>query len=264
MYCRSCGTKLETDHMICPNCGVSIEQVDNESSQEDINTDDSYVDDFMFKESIDEKVDNLNEKNDNISEKPRNIKKIIIIISICIFLLLVLCIIFFLIFNKDKKDEKIVKENDGILYNGYKFKVPNNFKRSLSKDYGLFIYNKSLNYIIEIDYTNNYNSYVDYFKNIYSNSSNNLEVTLYGRKYAGIVIEKEGKKASEFITKLDEDTSFIGVVVRKDYETPIREDYEILTKILDSVKKDSTYKGKIKNNSIKTFTFDENMYKFAE
>lgn len=266
MFCKSCGADLKGTEKNCPNCGASIVQEDKSDEFNENSDDDTRIDDFVFKDSSNIEInDNTLEQEDKISPKRSNNKNIIIIVSICIGVILLLTIILFLIFhNKNKESNKDKTDINISSYMGYSFKIPDGYQSTLDKEYGLVIYSESLSYSIIIDYTNNYNSYLEFAKRNYPQYAKNMEVTLYGRKYAGIVIEKNGLKATEYVSKLDDSITYVGIVVRKDYKTPVREDYELLTKILDGAKKDKSYKRNYKETDFKKFNFDENNYKFAK
>ena len=133
--------------------------------------------------------------------------------------------------------------NNTVSFDGYTFKIPNGYVTEESDDAGLMIVNYDTAYSILIDPVHNYNVYKNKLIAEFPDQANDLEVTISNRKYLVASAQEDGLTLTAYISNLGTTKSFVGVVLKKDGSAATEEDFEVLTKILDSAKagEDSTF-----------------------
>lgn len=165
-----------------------------------------------------------------------------------------------------------VSSNDKtVSYLGYKFKFPEGFKSKLDKEYGLVIANKVNAYSIRIDFSNSFDKYYDEFSKKYSDQKDKLKKTVDGREYIILVlVDDDGNEVSQFVSKANDDAVFVGLVA-KNNNTIEYDDFQTLTKILDSSKESSSSFSSSDDkeedagkDGIKIFEFNKDVISFEE
>ena len=117
-------------------------------------------------------------------------------------------------------------------YAGYVFKVPNNCSATvLGSD--LMIDSSERGFIINIDYTNPYTNYKDYYTVKYQDVNGDAINVIGGREYLIFRFnDSAGREISEFFTQLTTDVTIAGVVTHRDGSTVTKADYEALSTLL--------------------------------
>ena len=117
-------------------------------------------------------------------------------------------------------------------YAGYVFTVPSNCSATvLGSD--LMIDSSERGFIINIDYTNPYTNYKDYYTVKYQDVNGDAINVLGGREYLIFRFnDSAGREISEFFTQLTTDVTIAGVVTHRDGSTVTKADYESLSTIL--------------------------------
>ena len=155
-------------------------------------------------------------------------------------------------------------------YGGYSFEIPEGYQTEVSSEYGLMFYNNNTAVSVMVDYSHNYESYKTAVQQKYPEAYKNAFITIDGREYLGLILSDEtGKKTTSYMTKATETAAFVGIVANSNFSEPSREEFVVLTKILNSAKQggssfaagDSEDAGK---DGIKNFTFDPNKITFAK
>ena len=224
--CSNCGTTLNEEITTCPNCGANIVKQN--------------------------------------PKKDKDIRKILIpVISILIIVLLGVMVYSVALKSNDNKKNKPdtnqnvepneENENNGsnqvvtntIEYAGYRFTLLDGFSTITSNIYGLIIYNSEIAYTIGIDYTNNY----DMYKNAFINYAPQLESSLFtsfsDNEYLIYNIVDTDLKGSQYETRADDNTTFTGLIVKKDYTLPTSEELSPISNFILSAEKisDTDLKG---------------------
>ena len=122
-------------------------------------------------------------------------------------------------------------------YAGYMFSIPASYTSSiLGTD--LMIDGSEKGYIINIDYTNTYEQYKEYYTIKYQDANGEAINTIGGREYLIFRFQDtSNREISEFFTQLDATTTFAGVITHRDGSTITIADYEYLTGILNTVQR---------------------------
>ena len=224
IQCSKCGTTLNEGVTTCPNCGASVVKTD--------------------------------------AKKDKDIRKILIpIISIVIIILLgvmVYSVAFKSNDNKDNKnntpqnteennknDESNQNVTNTVEYAGYRFTLLDGFSSTISNIYGLVIYNSDIAYTIGIDYTNNYDMYKTAFVNYAPQLKSSMFTSFSDNEYLIYNLIDTDLKGSQYETKADDNTTFTGLIVKKDYTLPISEELSTISSFILSAEKisDTDLKG---------------------
>ena len=117
-------------------------------------------------------------------------------------------------------------------YAGYVFTVPSNCSATvLGSD--LMIDSSERGFIINIDYTNPYTNYKDYYTVKYQDVNGDAINVIGGREYLIFRFnDSAGREISEFFTQLTTDVTIAGVVTHRDGSTVTKADYESLSTLL--------------------------------
>ena len=155
-------------------------------------------------------------------------------------------------------------------YAGYTFTLPEGYKAQTSDEYGLMIGNSERVMSVAVDYSHNYEAYKTALSAKYPDQKDKLINTISGREYLILVYTDEtGAKGSQYVTKADDNTTFIGMMVRSDYTQATTEDFSVATEVLDSATKgtssfaagDDLDAGK---SGEKIYTFAKDKFSFEE
>ena len=213
--CSNCGTTLNEGVTTCPNCGANIVKPN--------------------------------------PKKDKDIRKILIpIISILIFVLLGVMVYSVAFKSNDNKPDtnQNAETNDEngnngpnqtvtntVEYAGYRFTLLDGFSSITSDIYGLIIYNSEIAYTIGVDYTNNY----DMYKNAFINYAPQLESSMFtsfsDNEYLIYNLVDTDLKGSQYETKADDNTTFTGLIVKKDYTLPTSDELSPISNIVLSAEK---------------------------
>ena len=117
-------------------------------------------------------------------------------------------------------------------YAGYVFTVPSNCSATvLGSD--LMIDSSERGFIINIDYTNPYTNYKDYYTIKYQDVNGDAINVIGGREYLIFRFnDSAGREISEFFTQLTTDVTIAGVITHRDGSTVTKADYESLSTLL--------------------------------
>ena len=163
--------------------------------------------------------------------------------------------------------ETPVVSND-VTYNGYTFILPDTYKKDISDDYGMVVSNGENTYTIAVDYYNKYSAYVDKLKELYPDQVSTMTKKIGDREYSVISIKDATDteaNANLYYTKVDDDYTFIGIVVTKKFANITDANYTDLNNILASASLSEDYdtsSSLIGKDGVKIFTFDKT--KFSE
>ena len=287
MFCKNCGAQLNGTENVCPSCGTPVQREETPSVAPEIVPESSegaekISNDVMVQEPVvTEPVQSVAVAQPVQNDVPaapekKGSNKTLTIILICVLVAVVIGAGLYFGLSKINKDNNSSSNNSNNSnntavntkntkdYNGYVFTLPDGYLAEQDPDLGLVIYNNSVYYSVDIDYVYDYNTYLQYAKSAYPQQADQLEVVLFGRQYCGFTLQKDGKIMAQYATKATDTSTFVGVVVRSDYTNPTREDYKVLTNILDSAKKgSSSFKPETENKDLKKYQFDDNKFKFA-
>ena len=123
---------------------------------------------------------------------------------------------------------------------------------------------------VAVDYSHNYEAYKTALSAKYPDQKDKLINTISGREYLILVYTDEnGAKGSQYVTKADDNTTFVGMMVRSDYTQATTEDFSVATEVLDSATKgtssfaagDDLDAGK---SGEKIYTFAKDKFSFEE
>ena len=158
------------------------------------------------------------------------------------------------------------KEN----YAGYTFTIPDGYNTKTDAEYGLIINNASRAFSIAVDYTHSYDQYKTALVAKYPDQKDKLVATVDGREYLILVYtDDSGAKGSQYVTKANDNTTFIGMMVRSDYTQATTEDFSVVTEVINSATQGSSSfapgddldAGK---NGEKIYTFTKDKFSFEE
>ena len=185
MKCIKCGNIVNDNEKFCPNCGTKIMKNNNELS------------------SVDE---------NELEEGSNPIIYLSIIFLIIIFLgAIIVNVTGIDNLNTSGKIEDINKNY--IEYDGYKFYVPDKFKSSISKDYGVVMKNDNYSFNIKVDSYNSYDEYLSYFKKEYPSYSDSLEFSIDKKSFAGILYDTSSMgKVAVYVSTIDDGVVVTGMI----------------------------------------------------
>ena len=185
MKCIKCGNIVNDNEKFCPNCGTKIMKNNNELS------------------SVDE---------NELEEGSNPIIYLSIIFLIIIFLgAIIVNVTGIDNLNTSDKNEDINKNY--IEYDGYKFYVPDKFKSSISKDYGVVMKNDNYSFNIKVDSYNSYDEYLSYFKKEYPSYSDSLEFSIDKKSFAGILYDTSSMgKVAVYVSTIDDGVVVTGMI----------------------------------------------------
>ncbi len=155
-------------------------------------------------------------------------------------------------------------------YAGYTFTIPEGYTATTDSEYGLMITNKELTFTIAADYSHAYDSYKTSLSAKYPDQKDKLVATVEGREYLALILtDTDGSQGTQYVTKADDKTTFVGMVVKSDYAAPTTVEFTKLTEILGEAKKgtesinpgDDSDAGK---TGEKIYTFTKNKFSFEE
>ena len=155
-------------------------------------------------------------------------------------------------------------------YAGYTFTLPEGYEAKTSDEYGLMIGNSERVMSVAVDYSHNYEAYKTALSAKYPDQKDKLINTISGREYLILVYTDEnGAKGSQYVTKADDNTTFVGMMVRSDYTQATTTDFSVATEVLDSATKgtssfaagDDLDAGK---SGEKIYTFAKDKFSFEE
>lgn len=155
-------------------------------------------------------------------------------------------------------------------YGGYSFEVPDGYQTKVSADYGLMFYNSDIAMSVMVDYSHSYSDYKAAVQQKYPDQYASAIATVDGREYIALILtDTDGKKSTTYMTKADNDVTFIGMVANSNYTAPTKVEFSVLTGILDSAKTGSSSFAAGDDNDagkdgIKDFTFDKDKFTFAK
>ena len=231
MTCLHCGKELNGDEMICPDCGNVVEKNSSNNSYE-----------IPVIISSEEVVANTNNKKKTTKFKKKGLFVIILIIIVIIVGVLVFSCLFKKT-NLSKNDNEVLAReisSDGnrVSFLGYSFDVPEGFNTSEEAE-KLFLESNSIVYFISFDYTNSFDDYYKELSKLFPKQASNIKRELYGREYLVLKIfdARSGVEHCQFVTKGNGNDVIVGKMVN-DKSRFIEEDFNILTRIIDSSKSD--------------------------
>ncbi len=97
MYCNKCGNKISDESVFCNRCGSKIEQVSTQSANENLQSQNTVID------------NSIKSNNENINEKPKATKKTNAIIIIAIIVIGLILGVGFAMFNDNSSDDVSVR-----------------------------------------------------------------------------------------------------------------------------------------------------------
>lgn len=149
-------------------------------------------------------------------------------IVILVVILILGSILIYNVFKPKDNEPKETKEKEiPIRYSGYDIKVPEGVTYTIYED-GLFLVNKNYYIRMGLDYTNSYDSYKE--KGLTTEK-------VGGREFITKKIESNDKTAKQFVTKYNDNSLLVGIIMRKDYKEIDSKSLESVNKILKNVKK---------------------------
>ena len=163
-----------------------------------------------------------------------------------------------------------------IEYAGYTFSFSSEYKSSISKHLGLLIKDTSLNrYFINVDYSHTYDDYKKDFTEKYPDKIESMvaEIGEEGNKreflVANIASDDGTISGLQFVTKgSSEDTTFIGFMVKPEYENVKTEEMIVLCNLLNTaVKTGEVVKGSeldMGRNGIRIYSVVKDYFEEAE
>ena len=189
-------------------------------------------------------------------KKDKDIRRILIpIISISIIILLGI-MVYSVTFktNDNKKNETATNQstekseenenNDSnqtvtntVEFAGYRFTLLDGFSSTTSDIYGLIIYNSDIAYTIGVDYTNNYDMYKNAFINYAPQLQSSMFTTFSDSEYLIYNLIDTDLKGSQYETKANDNTTFTGLIVKKDYTLPTSDELRPISTLLSSAEK---------------------------
>ena len=248
MQCTNCGAQLMGIEHACPVCGrplptpapqPNMASPDVVQQVADPNQVTTPPVSNMTPATIPEAAPTNKKEKDN--------KGLIIIICIAIVVLLGI-MVYFVVFAGGKSDnasqttstseptpaDDTTQSSPTVNYAGYTFSVPATYKTKKSDIYGLIIYNDSEMFSIAIDYSNNYDAYKASLTQTYPELANSI-TTVSGREFIPLILTNEdSSKATQYVTKKDETTTMVGLVLRSDKQPPTTSEFSDLASIIDS------------------------------
>ncbi len=205
--------------------------------------------------------------------------------TIILLVIMVLCIIgavvYFLVFNGGKDVEESVPAKEDTTtsqvstdttskatYGGFTFTVPDGYATEEDAELGLVMYNSSIMYSINVDYSHTYDDYLAAFKAEYPDQADKVEATVSGRKYIAVYTQVDGKYMYVYVSKATDSAAFVGAAANSSYSLFTEADFVDLTTILDSAKQGSTSfapgdNGDAGKDGIKKFALSQDKFKFA-
>ena len=186
---------------------------------------------------------NNNSNTSNIDITKSN-NKVFILIGVFIAIIMIFAIICSVIGedkirNKNGNNNPVIEEKKTISYKGYKFNYPRGYKASIKDGVGIYLVGDVYAISIDIDNTNSYDSYLSLIKTTYPDQSNDAELTISNRKFAGMVFESINKESiCQYMSSTSNNTTFKGLIASKDKKFHA-DAFNTLASILDSSKVDS-------------------------
>ena len=253
MFCRNCGNQLNGTENVCPQCGTPVvkeEQVQPQAEVNQVASPQPPVGEVAPTPTPAPTQQPVQQTNTNQGGLNKNI--IIIVAGVLVFLALIGVIIWLVLGNLTKKAEtkptdgnvveKEVSQNqNSVVYNGFKFNIPEGYESEENSEYGLLIYDDSIVYTVLIDYTNSYDQYKAELVKIYPDQKDNMELNVGNRKYLGMVYQNETATGyyTQYATAVD-NTVFTGIIMKQSQAKPEISDFSNFNEILDNAKKSSS------------------------
>jgi len=250
MHCNNCGTPVTGKEIKCPACGMSIQNQIKKRQQK-------------YHPPVAQVAP---PKKDN----KRAIGYILFIIGI-IFIIIALLLQYSYTVNKDKANNNKQQEvlENGFIYKGYQFIIPDGFKATEKDQYGIVLSGKDIIYTIDIDQNNSYIIYKNDFENYYkelvkdSEKLNNLYLKVLEREYLIDPIIVGEEQVTMYATMNEKYNTFTGLVVKKDYSKIEPANLEVLTNIFKNVKLKEFIKEEEDNSTtIKMYSFKKEDFIF--
>ena len=178
-------------------------------------------------------------------EKPKVSKTMIIIILASAILFIILGIVLAVLSPKEAEEPtptaSPTQTPDIVVptkanYGGYTFDIPEGYTTSQDETYGLIFNNGTIAYSVKVDYTNNYDSYKQSFIQNYPQQAQSLELAYNDTSYLILQMESSDKqmKTLHYVKSANENTTFVGAIVKKDKTAATMNDLKDLTTILSS------------------------------
>lgn len=266
MQCNNCGTQLAEGEITCPRCGTPVDGISqpytaikNEIPQQ-VQPQPTAVEQSVPKQEA--------------KEKTGNGRKVLIFL-IVVTLIALLAVMFYSVVltetpnenniptNKDEpQKEKTITQD----YGGYTFTIPEGYQYKISELYGLIIFNESEAYSIMVDYTNPYETRKATYIAQFPNQAANLITTVSNKEFTTLLITTPtGGFATQYATITSEkNSSFIGLVVRSDYQNPTAVELANLAQILESATQSAAITPGSANDAgtigIQVYTVDFNAF----
>ena len=213
--------------------------------------------------------------------KPKDNKTIILIIALVVVAIAAVILYFALFATTGSESSSPSSGNNGgntkevsttkeetVDYAGYTFTIPDGYTSKTDSQYGLVINNSTLAFSISVDYSHKYDEYKTALVAKYPDQADKLVANVDGREYLILVLtDTDGSKGSEYITKADDSSVFIGMLVKSDYQQATTTEFGELTKVIDSAKTGSTSFAAgddidVGKDGIKTYNFTKDSFKF--
>ena len=305
MNCKNCGAILTGTENVCPNCGAPVENV--VSNQEILQPSPAVAPEpVVAPQPVMEPTPVVPEQPVVAPQpqaptgfvepavaaiqpqaqaapteaKPKDNKTIILIIALVVVAIGAVVLYFTVLApapeasaptGNDVNDTPVStntekKEN----YAGYTFTIPDGYNTKTDAEYGLIINNASRAFSIAVDYTHSYDQYKTALVAKYPDQKDKLVATVDGREYLILVYtDDSGAKGSQYVTKANDNTTFIGMMVRSDYTQATTEDFSVVTEVINSATQGSSSfapgddldAGK---NGEKIYTFTKDKFSFEE
>lgn len=217
-------------------------------------------------------------------QPPKKSNITLILILVLVVVVIIGAVVFFILFNKPADDNGTRVDNNvpptdvstntktNAEYGGYVFEVPDGMEAEESDDLGLVIFDDSIAYSFNVDYSNSFDKYLAAFQQKFPDQADKVKVTLYNRDYLVVNLYDETDQNTiytMYITSSGESSVILGMVIRRDFTAAQQADFKVLTEIIDGATKGTTSfaagdpedAGK---DGIKEFKIDKSKIKFAE
>lgn len=254
MFCKKCGNQLTGMENACPNCGTPV------NSQNNMNVGQNQgVVQQQNNQQLNQSAQPMNNQqmqgpyqqymqpaNNNI----QNNKTIVLIIALAFVFIVALILFLFVFTKKDSKKTDSANNNSEQVteptntettindntenYAGYTFTIPEGYNSEITTD-GLLIYNNTIAYIIQVDYSYSYETYKQAFIQKYPDQANNMIVNLQGKEYLAAQGEIEpGKNGVIMVTAAATNSSFVIAVANYNFTTVTIDQVQDLGTIINS------------------------------
>lgn len=169
--------------------------------------------------------------------------------------------------DDDDADTDPISTKDGnkVSYGGYTFELPDGYQSKTDAKLGLIVGDNTVAFSISVDYSHSYDDYLKALKEKYSDQASKMEKYSGTRKYIAINEEdSDGKVVTEYVTKANNNATFVGLAGRADKTAPTVNDFKVLTEILDSTNKKSSFSASDKidagENGVVDFTGENDLF----